>query len=788
MVQVGGVIICLGYIVGLLFTAIPYGGFIVLTLGIILAVFSRKRLQNLRKLLQKQETPGGKAKTISQLRQNFPHPKIWLAAGLIGLLASFYFQLRFPQPSANDISKLIPEGNNQDQLVIVRGEVLDTARINRNQRGQIWLDAKNINQVNQVKKDNQSTNTSKAVRGKLYVTLPILQSTGLYPGQQIDVTGTLYKPKPPSNPGAFDFQRYLQQEGAFAGMSGRLVTVLSKEKERPWGLWRLREKIVKSQARWLGIPNGPLVSAMVLGSKVIDLPYDVRDSFLEVGLAHALAASGFQTALILSVVLGLAARCGTRTKFLLGSLALIMFLGLAGFQPAVLRATIMGFAALIALLVERKVKQVGSLLFAATLLLLFNPLWIWDLGFQLSFLATLGLIVTVNPITEYMQWIPEAIACLIAVPIAAVIWTLPLQLYVFGTVPTYSVLLNIFSTPLVSVISLVGFISALAALVLPEAGSTIASILYYPTAWLIKLVEYFSNLPGNSVAIGTISTVQLIIIYTLLILSWMIPWWKKRWLLAGLISIGLILIPAWHSTSNLFRITVLASNQEPILVIQEQGKVTLVNSGDEGTGSYTILPFLKQQGVNQIDWAIGSDFQGDGSSGWLDILQKLPVKTFYDYSPSAENAIFTQKIQKQLETRQGTYQSKPVNQTINIGSVTAQLTNDKLPILQLQIQGQNWMLVGSRDAEELRQFSKTAKSLRPQVLWCDSESLQELVSILQPQVAITNNPNLDEKTLSELNQNKTKLFFTGRDGAIQWTPNGQFESFVQAGENKNSVL
>jgi competence protein ComEC len=785
MVQFSGVIICLGYILGLLLTAIPYGGFVALILGILGAVFAKKRLQNLRKSLQKQETSAGKAKTLSQLRQNFPHPKIWLAAGLIGLLASFYFQLRFPQPGENDISKFIPEGNNQEQLVIVRGEVIEIPRVNRNQRGQFWLNAKNVNQV---KKNDNATTTSKAVTGKIYVTVPLLQSTGLYPGQQIDITGTLYKPKPPSNPGAFDFQQFLQKEGSFAGMSGRLVNLLSKDKQRPWGWWKLREQIVQSQVRWLGVPNGPLVSAMVLGSKVVDLPYDIRDAFLQVGLAHALAASGFQTALILAVVLGLARRSGTRTKFILGSLALISFLSLAGFQPAVLRATIMGFAALIALLLERKVKQLGSLLFAATLLLLFNPLWIWDLGFQLSFLATLGLIVTATPITQYMQWMPIAIASLISVPIAAIIWTLPLQLYVFGTVPAYAVLLNIISTPLISVISLVGFISALAALILPEAGSAIASVLYHPTDWLIQSVEYFSKLPGNSVAIGSISAGQLIIIYTLFILSWMIPWWQKRWVLAGLICTGLVLIPAWHSANTLFRITVLASNQEPILVIQEQGKVTLLNSGDEGMGGHTIIPFLKQQGVNQIDWAIGSDFQGDGSSGWLDILQRLPVKTFYDYSPSPENALITQKIQKQLETRQGIYQPTPLNQAVTIGSIATQLTNDKLPVLQLQVLGQNWVLVGNRSPEELRKFSQTAKSLRPQVLWCDSESLEELVSNLQPQVAITNNPNLDEKTLSELNKSQTKLFFTGRDGAIQWTPNGQFETFIQAGENKNSVL
>jgi competence protein ComEC len=110
---------------------------------------------------------------------------------------------------------------------------------------------------------------------------------------------------------------------------------------------------------------------------------------------------------------------------------------------------------------RRKVKLLGSLLVTATLLLLFNPLWIWDLGFQLSFLATLGLLVTVPPLIKKLDWMPPAIACLIAVPIAASLWTLPLQLYVFGVVPVYSIVVNMITTPLISVISISGIISAL---------------------------------------------------------------------------------------------------------------------------------------------------------------------------------------------------------------------------------------------------------------------------------------------------------------------------------------
>ena len=81
------------------------------------------------------------------------------------------------------------------------------------------------------------------------------------------------------------------------------------------------------------------------------------------------------------------------------------------------------------------------------------------------------------------------------------------------------------------------------------------------------------------------------------------------------------------------------------------------------------------------------------------------------------------------------------------------------------------------------------------MLWCPSESLPDLVLALKPQIAIAQHSvgippanNLDNKTLSSLSKEQTKLFFTGQDGAVQWTPNGDFQTFIQTTENKSSVL
>ncbi len=91
----------------------------------------------------------------------------------------------------------------------------------------------------------------------------------------------------------------------------------------------------------------------------------------------------------------------------------------------------------------------------------------------------------------------------------------------------------------------------------------------------------------------------------------------------------------------------------------------------------------------------------------------------------------------------------------------------------MQIFGQNWLLIGSVKSQQIEELMKTGSLSSPEVLWCPSESLQDLVLALKPHVAITNRSlgitsanNLDNKTLSALSKGKTKLFFTGSDGAI----------------------
>ncbi len=280
----------------------------------------------------------------------------------------------------------------------------------------------------------------------------------------------------------------------------------------------------------------------------------------------------------------------------------------------------------------------------------------------------------------------------------------------------------------------------------------------------------------------------MLIIYGLIVATCLVPWWQKRWWLAGLIATILAVIPIWYYTSNLLKITLLATNSEPVLVIQDRGQVTLINSGDPGTGRFTILPFLRQQGINHIDWAISTNFSGDANNSWSEVINNLHIKNFLDYTSPHINPVTTQTLRELLRQEQTNYQPLSSGQSVNTGSVMANFNDDKLPILQLQVFGQNWLLIGSVKSQQIAQLAQDGKLLSPQVVWSPSESLEDLTTALKPQVAIAPTNKVNKNSSDQILQGKTKLFFTGRDGAIQWDPQQNFQAFIQVSENESSNL
>jgi len=785
-----GVVLCLAFVLGLWVTgvpgqvgAIPVGAIALPLLGLSLAVL------------------------MPRLWRTGPRALLWIAAGIVGLLAVLYFQVRLPQPDANDISTVLANpvlaevGVGQAApSVEVQGFVETPPRLTRSQKIQFELGAFRARVITAEGKEI----VAESVTGRAYATVPLLQGTGLYPGQMVSVRGVLYEPTAAANPGGFDFRAYLAQQGMFVGLRGKQVDFPEAEgrfrDERTWQrslfympqhwLWQVRQRIVRAQVSGLGVPEGPLVSAMLLGKSGVDVPHEVKDSFAQAGLAHALAASGFQVSLLIGIMLNLTRSLSPRLALPISIGTLLLYIGLTGLEPSVLRAGLMGLAVLLSLALERRIKSLGALILAATLLLLWNPIWIWNLGFQLSFLATLGLLVTAPVLTKWLDWMPTAIASLVAVPLAAYIWTLPLQLFVFGVVSPYSIVLNMLTALLITLISLGSGITALVALLSPSVGAALSKLMYFPAHGLIQMAELTNQLPGSSVATGTIQASQAIALYLLFVLVWWLPHLQRRWWTVGIVCIGLIAVPAWSAAATTVKVTVLATAEQPMLVVQNQGEVGLIGNSSEQDVIFTVLPFLRQRGINRINWAIAPTLDPDTTAGWYRLLQTIPVRAFHSVSNSPQGNIRTADqaatlpldpnrtaLFTSLQTQQAQVIPLQVDDSIKTAAIALRpLSLDPLA-LRFQIGDQIWLLLNAPDSSSALAALTPKLATLTSVLWWNGSSLDETVlAQISPKLAIASPKPLSPSTQNWFHTHTIPTFSTYQDGAIQWTPTEGFTS------------
>lgn len=677
-----------------------------------------------------------------------PRFPFWVFFFLIALWGGIYFQWRVPRPSPSNISQYFNEGF-RPQEVQVLGNVMSEPRITNNQRQKFWLNAQKI--------ALQSQEKYESVTGKVYVTIPLMKHQQLYPHQIVVIQGLLYQPRSPKNPGAFDFRRYLAQEGAFSGLKGEKIIFQGAVPR--WSWTKVRQRIIQTFTKALGERQGLVLSSMILGRQAVDLPPDLRDIFIKAGLAHVLAASGFHVALLLGIVVWLTRSLSPMKKLILGIFILGIYTGLTGLQPSILRATFMGVAILIGDALNRQINSLGSLGFAGIFLLGLNPLWIWDLSFQLSFLATFGLMATSPMIQQKLDFLPPKIGSMVAVPIAACLWTSPLIMYVFYSFSISVIPVNILITPLIMVLIIGGMISAAITLISPLIGSLIVQLLFWPLQVVLSLESLFSHLSFSALAVGKISLWIMLLIYGLLFLVCFHKAWQKRWKLISCLILLLILVPIFYKNLTRLQITILNAQYEPMIVIQDRGQTTVINLGNEAAIQYTLLPFLSQQGINHIDKMIIPHAQA--INHWLRLKPDVTVEQFfYGVGDAAETG-------------------KPLSTTekLSLTSMDIQLLETHPFSLQWKIKGKVWLWINDNGKDDQLSFQKMKKKLNV-LLWSGEKLSPTLSRQVQSQVIIVSTPFISNSTKKYLRNQGIKLYWLQQDGAIQWTPKQGFQSAI----------
>ncbi len=362
-------------------------------------------------------------------------------------------------------------------------------------------------------------------------------------GDRITATGQLYTP---ASYDTFSYADYLARHNVYSLMDHARIEIVSGG--HGWTpratLYDLRRQTIDTIGQYLPEPQASLLTGILLGYERGISP-EVSDAFSVVGASHVVAISGFNMVIIAGVVMGVLGAFMPNRRGLaatLGILVMVSYTLFAGASPPVLRAAFMSGVLIVAQALKRRTYVPTSLALTVLVLSLLDPNILWDVGFQLSFFAVLGLAIFVNPMQKLLDTglaglFPQGAATRassiltepVVVTLAAQITTLPLIVLYFQRLSLVSLLVNLLIVPVQAYLLILGGLATMVALVLPP----LAQVLYWfdllLLSWTIDVVETFATLPFAETAIMV--EPALIIVYYVVLIGWTLMhatqpnWW-----------------------------------------------------------------------------------------------------------------------------------------------------------------------------------------------------------------------------------------------------------------------
>lgn len=486
-------------------------------------------------------------------------------------------------------------------------------------------------------------------------------------GDYLRLSGLLMRPADAGNPGEFDYRAYLARRGVGALLVIRDAAAVQKlgtgGNRVMRSLLQLKERMLNVSRATLPPEQAALLNGIVFGTQGrIDRATWRLCS--ETGVVHILSVSGLHVGLVLGGVLALAAalRLPGSVAMPTAAAALIGYAVLSGLGPAVTRATVMALMLLLARRLGREGDWPTTLAAAALICLVQNPLSLYDIGFQLSFAATWGILYLGPPLDKYLaRWrLPASLRAALWVSLAAQLATLPLVARYYNLISPVSLAANLAAVPLTGLILALGGAACTAGLLMPP----LAGIINAGTALCLQLflgiIALMHRLPGAVIFVPTPPPVLVAAWYLVLYAGVYLSAAGGREALRGFCNRRRRLLPALFLAAGLLAAVFLFKSPgenllevhfidvgqgDGIFIHTPGGRNMLVDAGGwtgelatgEGAGDRVVVPYLRRLGVRRLDVLVITHPHEDHAGGVKAVLRSFPV-TLAVVSPLMEEA------------------------------------------------------------------------------------------------------------------------------------------------------
>ena len=359
---------------------------------------------------------------------------------------------------------------------------------------------------------------------------------GVSYGDRVRATGTLKLPMPfDTNGRTFDYPKYLRAQSVLYEMPFAQVSVIGTGAGNPVvaSLLSIKHVLLRGIATAVPAPESDLLAGLLIGEKR-SLGDTLTAAFRRAGVIHIIVLSGYNVSVVMNAVIYTLSRILPRlATYGASALFVIGFAVMTGASETTMRAVLMALIMLVATLLRRPADALRVLLIAAAAMALWNPfIVLYDLSFQLSVLATLGLILFSEPIANHLKFVPEfkhfPLREILSTTLATQVVVLPLLILSMGQVSLVFLATNPLILPTIPLAMLLGFIASLAALVSPIVALPFSFVSYLILHYIIAVASWFGSLPFAALIIPAAWGGPSLVIVAALYALFFVYYFRKR--------------------------------------------------------------------------------------------------------------------------------------------------------------------------------------------------------------------------------------------------------------------
>ncbi len=608
------------------------------------------------------------------------------------------------------------------------------------------------------------------------------------------------------NPGGFNEKLYMKIKNIDYKM---FVDILDKGKiinSFDSYIYKLHKRFKNIYENILPQKEASILEAMLLGDKQY-LDSSIKDIYRKSGISHILAISGLHISII-SMILALvlnAVKLNKRLSSFILLTILILYCIFTAMSVSITRAVIMTGIVLFGNIIYYQSDTYTSLGAAALLLLIYQPLYLYDIGFQLSFGAVVSIIL-LSPVLDRLYFIPKQIRLYLVSTLAASLGTYPIMAYHFNTISIIGILVNILILPLMSILVCFGIISTIVGLFWIKASKFLCGIVYYILIFYESVCNLAVKVPLSEIVTGKLNIILIFIYYVAILIIVYYYYTKKqkrenikKYIIYSQMFLALIAAIIIFKPKELEIVYLDVGQGDCIAIHTAKTKNILIDGGgniskqldEPNTGTLTVLPYLKYKAVNSLDCVFISHPDGDHITGIIELLDYIKINQIFIADTNNKNDLLeileTKATEHSIDIKKLTKGDK-----IKLDNLTFEIIypskntfsdnyNNSSLVLYMSYENSKFLFTGDIEKEAESEIVNNYTKLDTDVLKAPhhgskTSSTQKFIDIVKPKVVIISSGKNNyyghphKEVVDRYKNINSKIYNTAYDGAILIKP------------------